>query len=160
MRNIICFHNPDEINGYLSNWFLSKFEKDGIIYSSMEQYMMYQKAVLFGDKEIARQVLDTDNVGKIKALGRSVKNYEDIVWNGLRQIVVYEGLLEKFCQNTELKEMLLATGQDILAECAVQDRIWGIGLSMKDENRLDMNKWQGQNLLGFSLMRVREILSK
>ena len=160
MRNIICFHNPDEINGYLSNWFLSQFEKDGIIYSSMEQYMMYQKAVLFGDKEIARQVLDTDNVGKIKALGRSVKNYEDIVWNGLRQIVVYEGLLEKFCQNTELKEMLLATGQDILAECAVQDRIWGIGLSMKDENRLDMNKWQGQNLLGFSLMRVREILSK
>lgn len=84
MRNIICFHNPDEINGYLSNWFLSQFEKDGIIYSSMEQYMMYQKAVLFGDKEIARQVLDTDNVGKIKALGRSVKNYEDIVWNGLR----------------------------------------------------------------------------
>lgn len=160
MRNIICFHNPDEINGYLSNWFLSKFEKHGIAYSSMEQYMMYQKAVLFGDKEMAVQILDTDNVGKIKSLGRSVKNYEDAVWNGMRQLVVYEGLLEKFRQNGGIRQMLLATGQDILAECAVQDKIWGIGLSMKDENRLDMDKWQGQNLLGFSLMRVREVLSQ
>ena len=25
---IICFHNPDEENGYLSNWYLSDFEVD------------------------------------------------------------------------------------------------------------------------------------
>ena len=49
----------------------------------------------------------------------------------MRQIIVYEGLLEKFRKNDELKEKLLATEQDILAECAVQDKIWGIGLSMK-----------------------------
>ena len=23
--NVICFHNPDEENGYLSNWYLSHF---------------------------------------------------------------------------------------------------------------------------------------
>ena len=45
MREIICFHSPDECNGYLSNWYLSNFFVDGIGYSSMEQYMMYQKAV-------------------------------------------------------------------------------------------------------------------
>lgn len=155
MRQIVCFHNPDEINGYLSNWYLSDFESNGVRYSSMEQYMMHQKAVVFGDHEIARQILDTSNVGKIKALGRSVKNYDDIVWNGLRQIVVYQGLLEKFWQNDGLREKLLATQQDILAECAVQDRVWGIGLSMKDERRFTMSRWQGQNLLGFSLMAVR-----
>lgn len=158
MRKIVCFHNPDEINGYLSNWYLSDFELNGIRYSSMEQYMMYQKAVLFGDHEIAQQIMGTTNVGKIKALGRSVKNYDDVVWNGMRQVIVYEGLLEKFRQNDKLKEQLLATGQDILAECAVQDKIWGIGLSMKDDKRFEMDKWQGQNLLGFSLMRVREVL--
>lgn len=158
MRKIVCFHNPDEINGYLSNWYLSDFELNGIRYSSMEQYMMYQKAVLFGDHEIAQQIMETTNVGKIKALGRSVKNYNDVVWNGMRQVIVYEGLLEKFRQNDKLKEQLLATGQDILAECAVQDKIWGIGLSMKDDKRFEMDKWQGQNLLGFSLMRVREVL--
>lgn len=160
MGTVVCFHNPEEINGYLSNWYLSDFSVDGIQYSSMEQYMMYQKALLFQDMEIAKQILNTSNVGKIKALGRSVKNYEDVIWNGMRQIIVYQGLLQKFQQNTELKEKLLATQEHLLAECAVQDKIWGIGLSIKDERRLHLDKWQGQNLLGFSLMRVRSALKQ
>lgn len=160
METVVCFHNPEEINGYLSNWYLSDFSVDEIQYSSMEQYMMYQKALLFQDMEIAKQILNTSNVGKIKALGRSVKNYEDVIWNGMRQIIVYQGLLQKFQQNTELKEKLLATQEHLLAECAVQDKIWGIGLSMKDERRLHLDKWQGQNLLGFSLMRVRSALKQ
>ncbi len=155
MRKIICFHHPDEENGYLSNWYLSDFTVDGTAYSSMEQYMMHQKALLFQDTAIAQQILATSNVGKIKALGRSVHHYDDILWNGLRQIIVYKGLLEKFRQNDELKNRLLATSPDILAECAVQDKIWGIGLSMKDDRRFDLSQWQGQNLLGFSLMCVR-----
>ena len=104
MKKIICFHNPDEMNGYLSNWYLSDFYMGGIQYSSMEQYMMYQKALLFEDREIAEQILHTQNVGKIKALGRSVMNYEDLIWNGMRQLIVYQGLVEKFRQNIELKE--------------------------------------------------------
>lgn len=155
MREIVCFHNPEERYGYLSNWYLSDFELDEIRYTSMEQYMMYQKAALFDDKHTAQQILETSDVGKIKALGRAVKGYDDVIWNGLRQIIVYRGLREKFRQNEELKAMLLATRDSILAECAVQDRIWGIGLSMKDEKRLDIQEWKGQNLLGFSLMCVR-----
>lgn len=158
MRKIVCFHNPDEENGYLSNWYLADFTVEGTVYSSMEQYMMHQKALLFGDIAIAQQILSTANVGKIKALGRSVQGYDDILWGGLRQIIVYRGLLEKFRQNVDLKDKLLATSQDILAECAVQDKIWGIGLSMKDDRRFDLSQWQGQNLLGFSLMCVREAL--
>lgn len=159
MKHIICFHNPDEINGYLSNWYLSDFTVSGIRYSSMEQYMMHQKALLFQDQETAQQILATSNVGKIKSLGRMVKNYDDLVWNGMRQVIVYRGLLEKFRQNEELKEKLLATQPYLLAECAVQDRIWGIGLSMKDEKRLDPAQWKGQNLLGFALMCVRSELA-
>ena len=52
---IICFHNPDEENGYLSNWFHSDFSIDEIEFSSMEQYMMYKKAVCFSDKKIAEE---------------------------------------------------------------------------------------------------------
>ena len=104
MQNIICFNNPDEINGYLSNWFLSDFKKDDVLFSSMEQDMMYQKAKLFQDNVVASKILNTSDAGKIKALGRSVKNYNDIIWNGVRQIIVYEGLLEKFRQNEELKK--------------------------------------------------------
>ncbi len=156
--SVICFHNPDEDNGYLSNWYLSKFIANDMTFSSMEQYMMYKKAECFKDKDTAKKILATDNVARIKALGRLVSNYNGSYWNGVRQIIVYEGLLAKFSQNEDLKERLKSTGNDILAECAVRDKIWGIGLSMKNPDRFDIDKWNGQNLLGYALMMVRERL--
>ena len=57
-----------------------------------------------------------------------------------------------------LKGKLQSTGNAVLAECAVRDRIWGIGLSMKNPDRFDRTKWNGQNLLGYTLMMVRERL--
>lgn len=156
--NIICFHNPDEENGYLSNWYLSDFVIGGKSFSSMEQYMMYSKAKVFKDEEIAKKILLTSDVAQIKALGRQVSNYDESTWNGVRQIIVYEGLLAKFNQNDDLKDKLKSTGDSVLAECAVKDSIWGIGLSMKDPNRLNKNEWKGKNLLGYALMMVREHL--
>lgn len=156
--NIICFHNPEEENGYLSNWYLRSFVVEEIEYSSMEQYMMVQKAICFKDTSIAKQILAIEDVAIIKALGRQVSNYNESIWNGIRQIIVYKGLIAKFSQNQDLKEKLLATDPAILAECAVKDCVWGIGLSMKDENRLDLFKWKGQNLLGYTLMQVRKKL--
>ena len=153
---MICFHNPEEENGYLSNWYLSEFTVDGIKFSSMEQYMMYEKALLFHDQEAAEKILQTDNVAEIKALGRAVQRFDDKIWIKVREEIVYRGVHEKFRQNPELAEKLERTGKEIIAECAVKDRIWGIGLSMEDENRLCIDKWRGQNLLGKILMKVRE----
>lgn len=156
--NIICFHNPDEENGYLSNWHRCNFVADGMLFSSMEQFMMYKKAACFGDTDIANKILVTKDVSYIKELGRQVAGYDDNYWGGIRQIIVYQGLLAKFGQNDDLAKMLLQTGDAVLAECAVKDKIWGIGLSMKDDDRLDRQKWKGQNLLGYALMMVRDNL--
>lgn len=122
--------------------------------------MMYKKAEVFGDEVIKKEIMSTDNVGKIKALGRQVSNYNNTVWNGMRQIIIYEGLYAKYSQNEDLKEKLLKTGDRLLAECAVQDKIWATGISMNDDSRYDMNNWTGQNLLGFATMLVREKLQK
>ena len=156
--NIVCFHNQNEDNGIYSNWYLSDFTIDNIKFSSMEQYMMYQKAIRFGDNTIADKILATKDVSCIRDYGRQVRNYNDTVWNGIRQIVVFNGLVAKFTQNDDLKQKLLSTGDLVLAECAVGDTIWGIGLSMTDPNRFEITKWRGQNLLGFALMMVREKL--
>ncbi len=158
MKPVFCFHNPDEENGYLSNWYLSCFTFEGDSFSSMEQFMMYRKAVCFCDNGIAAQILETDDAACIKELGRRVSGYDDHYWSGVRQIIVYEGLLAKFSQNIELRKLLKATEDAVLAECAVKDRIWGIGLSMNDSDRFERTKWKGQNLLGYALMMVRDKL--
>lgn len=155
---VICFHNPNEENGYLSNWHHSNFEVDDTMFSSAEQYMMYRKALCFCDDATAAAILATDDAAEIKRLGRCVSNYDDHLWSGVRQIAVFEGLLAKFLQNEELGNQLKMTGDAILAECSVRDRVWGIGLSMKNPCRFDRAKWQGQNLLGYTLMMVRERL--
>ena len=157
---IICFHNPDEPNGYLSNWYPSRFARNGLGSSSMEQYMMHRKAKCFGDDATASKIMETNDVSEIKRLGREVRGYDEILWNGVRQVAVYEGLLAKFSQNEDLKSRLISTNGAVLAECAVKDRIWGIGLSMKDLDRNDESKWKGQNLLGYALMMAREKLSE
>ena len=124
--NMICFHNPDEENAYLSNWYPSAFQYGSITFTSMEQYMMYQKAATFSDSEIAARILQTDDVREIKALERAVSNYQEAVWNGRRQIIVYRGLLEKFRQNPDMAEQLRNTKDAILAETGRGRIFWDI----------------------------------
>lgn len=157
-QDVVCFHNPDEENGYLSNWYMSTFLEKGVKFTSMEQCMMYSKAQLFGDGRTAVEILSTDNVAEIKALGRKVSNFESRTWDRNKEDIICKGLYAKFSQNEGLKAKLLATGDSLLAECAVNDKIWGIGISMTNPDRLDTDKWKGQNLLGKCLMKVRDQL--
>lgn len=64
----------------------------------------------------------------------------------------------KFSQHPELKEFLLATKDRILVEASPVDRIWGVGMAQEDAYIQGPSQWQGLNLLGFALMRVREQL--
>ena len=146
MDNIICFHNPDEPNGFLSNWYVSEFQVNQIRYTSVEQYMMHQKALLFGDTDTAKKIMATNQVNLIKAYGQEITPYNDNRWGNQRYQIVYTGVLEKFKQNEGLTRQLLETDDAILAECAVRDCIWGIGLSMKDVRRLNLSEWRGENL--------------
>lgn len=158
-KSFVCFHKPNETNGYLSNWYPSAFFECGIRFTSVEQYFMYQKALRFNDEKIAKKILETSDVKEIKDLGRAIKGYDDKIWNGFRQKVMYDGLYLKFDQNETYREKLLNTGDAILVECAKTDLVWGIGWGMNDPERLEMDKWRGQGLLGFTLMMVREDLS-
>lgn len=69
---------------------------NNVNFFSMEQYMMYKKAVCFDDKNTANKILVTDDVAEIKALGRLVANYNESYGNGVSQFIVFEGLLAKF----------------------------------------------------------------
>lgn len=156
--DIILFHDPDKENGYLSNWYMSGFIKGGKKYCCAEQYMMEQKALLFGDTETAEKIMRTDAPDKMQKHGQNAANFNQELWDVNKQLIVYKALLEKFTQNYELAEKLLKTGSTLLIECAPSDIVWSCGLRIDDSRVNDRTKWKGQNLLGFTLMSVREEL--
>lgn len=158
--NAVFFHLPEEPYGFLSNWYMSSFDLDGVHYSSMEQYIMHQKCILFGDQSTAKKVLLTDDPSEQQKLGKLCSGYINGVWAGARQAIAMRGLLAKFSQNADLKEQLLNTSEAYLVECAHSDKIWACGIRLTESERFDATKWTGQNILGFALMAVREIIKK
>lgn len=158
MEKVIGFLGPEQENGFLSNRFPSYFDYAGLTYSSAEQFLMAQKAIVFGDYEMYNEILLEHDPEVIRDLGQEVLNYDDAVWANLRQRMLRRGLRAKFQQNPALLQQLLETGDSLLAFCAAEDKLWGIGLDVSDPNVQDPQCWQGENLLGETLMQVREDL--
>lgn len=141
-----------------SQWFPCDFEVDGVNYHTSEQYMMSQKALLFGDQEVYQQIMAADNPGDYKALGRKIHNFDEAVWNAHKFEIVTAGNVAKFGQNREMLEYLLSTGDKIPVEASPYDGIWGVKLGIEDERIQNPNLWQGENLLGFAIMEARKQL--
>lgn len=145
-------------HGYLSQWYMLPMIIDNINFVCAEQYMMYSKAILFNDKDIANKILVTNNPKIMKQLGRQIKNFNDIVWNKNRESIVYKGNVAKFSQNKVLKNKLLATKNKTLVEASPYDLLYGVGLNAQVASKTDESKWPGLNLLGKILMQVRETI--
>ena len=141
-----------------SQWYRCTFTASELSFNCAEQYMMHGKAVLFGDADVAAEILRTAHPKQQKALGRKVKNFDDRVWKRERENIVLAGSRLKYTQNPALLEQLLATKGTELVEASPYDRIWGIGLSAKDPRAQDPATWKGQNLLGKILTKLRDEL--
>lgn len=155
MKDYLFFY---ETQSPLSQWYKCSFTENGITFQSSEQYMMYHKALLFEDRDIAAKILTTSNQRKQKELGRLVQHFKEDVWIKHRSKIVYNGNLLKFQQNPMLKEYLVSTSGKILVEASPTDCIWGIGLSADQPEAANVKYWRGLNLLGYALTRVRETI--
>jgi hypothetical protein len=141
-----------------SQWHPSRFEVDGHRFGYAEQYMMYAKATLFGDSDTAAAILASRSPREQKALGREVAPFDEDTWVARREDIVYRGNHAKFTQNRHLRDALLATAGTTLVEASPLDRIWGVGLAPDDPRLADPESWQGLNLLGAVLTRLRDDL--
>jgi ribA/ribD-fused uncharacterized protein len=141
-----------------SQWHRCQFVVDGNTFNCAEQFMMHGKAVLFDDAEMAVQILEADHPRTHKALGRKVKNFDNVVWERERKRIVKDGNRAKFTQNEDLLATLLATKGTTLVEASPFDKIWGIGLGASDERAKDPKQWKGKNLLGYILTELRDEL--
>jgi ribA/ribD-fused uncharacterized protein len=143
--------------GPFSQWHLCRFTVDNVQYNCAEQFMMAEKARLFGDTDRLKQIMVEIDPARQKKYGRAVANFKADKWNAVCQELVFKGNLAKFSQNDYLKTKLLDTGDKILVEASPYDRIWGIGYNAKDALTVPKSAW-GTNWLGQVLMRVRAAL--
>lgn len=155
-------------SGPFSQWYRSKFKIDGITYNCAEQYMMAEKARLFNDQEALENIMKANTPSEQKAIGRKIVNFIKNKWEEMRPWgdnerpycwqIVWKGNHAKFTQNKRLKEILLATDDDLLVEASPYDVIWGIGLREDDPKVNDPSLWRGKNWLGEVITDVREAI--
>jgi ribA/ribD-fused uncharacterized protein len=127
-----------------------------LYFNCCEQWMMVCKAILFNDGQTFRKIMDEKSPSKQKDLGREVQNYDNDIWNNYKYRIVFDGNEYKFDQNPELKEFLCSFHPfTTFAEASPWDKIWGIGLGPDDARAYDINTWQGENLLGKAITRLR-----
>ena len=114
----------------LSNHYGCNFEVNGEIFTSMEKYLMVQKAKLFNDIQTLERMRKEDDPVILKHLGKSVKSFNAVMWNKEIDTILTEGLNIKFTRNEDLCDFLKATGDNVLSEVNPMDKTFGVGLSL------------------------------
>jgi ribA/ribD-fused uncharacterized protein len=154
-QEVIYFWRETESDyGCFSNWYPSPFTEDGKLFPTSEHYLMYHKALLMGDVIIAEAILNAVTPKRVKDLGRKVANWDENKWVKNRKKIMYNGILAKCNAHKSIKNCLLATQNKVIAEASPYDKIWGIGLTKFQA--LGNKPWEGLNLLGEVLMKVRK----
>lgn len=157
---MIGFFHENEEYGCFSNWYPAEFQYAGKTFTNSEQFMMFHKVSMFHRHDLAEQIMNTVDPAKCKKIaGQRFPEYNDYIWNRTCRTIVKRGVYAKFQQNQDILQILLSTGNALLAECSPYDRKWGIGIDISDPARFDILKWQGDNYLGVILMQVREELA-
>lgn len=123
-------------------------------FNCAEQFMMYSKAVIFEDWQMATLILASTVPKKQREYGQRVRNFDEETWIKVRELIVYTATYAKFTQDLDCREVLLSTGTRLICESSPYDRIWGIGYT-KTKALLHIDDW-GTNLLGKVLMAVRD----
>ena len=155
----VCFWSE-----WPSNWHPAEFdiEVNGVMchFHNTEQYFMYMKAIVFGDEEIAKQILENGDPKKVKALGRKVQNYDEKVWNDKRYQIMLKANVAKFSQNEDLKQLLLSPEYEGhgFVEASPYDKVWGVRMYESNPDIDNESKWKGLNLLGKVLDETRRII--
>lgn len=142
-------------SGYLSQWFKSPFEEEGVKFNTCEQYMMYWKAKYFKDDDIAQLILEAKTPKEQKLLGRQIKNFDSDEWNKVCKLIVYNGNYLKFSPSFKYYRKFLDTAPKELVEASPYDKIWGVGLKYDNDLILDKSNWNGLNWLGEVLTGLR-----
>ena len=132
---------------FMSNFYNAPITYDGLTYRNNEAAFQAQKTLDLKERER----FCAYSPSKAKLDGRNCKLRDD--WEDIKYQVMYDIVKTKFIQNTNLKALLLVTGnEEIIEGNWWHDNCWG---DCSCERCKDI---KGQNNLGKILMKVREEL--
>ena len=132
--------------GYLGNYSNHGFYKDDVFYKTVEHYYQSKK---FDNKQIIEKILNCDTPKEASNIGRDINNKRISNFKDKKLDIMYEGVLEKFRQNTDIRSKLIETRNEEIREMTVKESYWGVG---PDET--------GENHIGKILMDVRKQVKK
>lgn len=132
--------------GCFSNFSRHGFELDGLWWPTSEHYFQAQKFVET-ERTWFDKIREAKNPGIAARMGRDRKHPLRKDWEQVKDEIMQQGVLRKFETHADIREILLATGDELIVENSSIDYYWGCG---KDGS--------GKNRLGEILMTVREIL--
>lgn len=148
----VAFFSDESV---FSNGYDCEFNYDDKSVHSAQQALVYGKALLLGDYSIAENVLDTKNTPMAyHNLSNRIKG-DASLWETYRSRVMISILYDKF-NDSERLYLLKSTGHRKLLLASPYDSIWGIGAGLSKVDTV-WNSYTGKNLLGESLMKVRNI---
>jgi len=142
----IYFYSTRSDYGCFSNFSSHGFELDGEYWQTTEHYFQAQKFPATADCDQIRQAKTPKDAAK---MGRERSRPLRKDWEEVKDDIMGKAVLRKFETHPEIREILLATGDEEIVENSPINYYWGCG---KDGS--------GKNMLGQILMEVREILRK
>jgi N-glycosidase YbiA len=137
----IYFYSKSAEYYEFSNFSPHGFELDGAYWPTVEHYFQAQK---FPGAEHAEAIRLARTPALAKKMGRSRRHKLRDDWEQVKDDVMRRAVRRKFETHAELRQLLLATGDEPLVENARGDYYWGCGKT-----------GTGRNMLGKILMEVR-----
>lgn len=144
MQDKILFYKVNDRYGIFSNFYKCGFFIDGKYWPTAEHFFQAQK---FNDEALREKIRKLSSPMDAAILGRDRANTLRDDWEGVKDNIMRLAVMEKFKQNDEARDILLATNDFVLVEHTKNDSYWGDG-----------GDGSGKNMLGNILMETRNIL--
>jgi ribA/ribD-fused uncharacterized protein len=130
---VIRFFAQSATHREFSNFAPFAIDLDGTRWATVENYYQSQK---FIDPDLRRSIGQAEQPIIAKTLADANKGAIRPDWDAIKDEVMYRAVRRKFELHPALKAMLLATGEEDIAEANPADSYWGVGRDGAGLNKL------------------------
>ncbi len=130
---VIRFFSQSETHREFSNFAPFGIDLDGAWWATVENYYQAQK---FTDPDLRRSIGQAEQPIIAKTLADANKAAIRPDWDTIKDAVMERAVRRKFELHPALRTMLLATGEEDIAEANPADSYWGIGADGAGLNKL------------------------